>query len=340
MCIYCDLFGGSIMGCLDDDDDQTTKIERIRGKSKDFVGIHLDQCKTALALGGNEWESLIDQLFDRVTDLRNLEAAWQHLVEFEKQNPGKTEFGAVVDLTDKQIRLVLKELRRTLRNPKYMPTEGDAICWAILSHLTEKIGQTAMCAVVEPLLVEGLDPLTLTAGSEEARLNSLNATLSLATKENRLMWALVSAKDPFNNVPQDPLFDELWEILPNKKCFQLITGLTWMPDPNGISEGNRLSELLIDMYLDRTVVRKWREVHENVPLIRCGADFLILSQTKNDAKRMRADLLDILGKAAMPIDESSKSTICDLAAGETAEWLGYTISRQAEEWFHEPVGSV
>ena len=339
MCLKC-ACGGNIQGCEDRRVSWRPKIERPKGNWYDFLRAHREQCRSALAMGGPDEEQLVAQLYDRVTDVRALETAWRFLEAHERANPGTTGFAPAVGLSDKEIRRVVKHLRSMLRKPGYVPDAIDYDGWPLASRFDKQVGQKAMCLIVEPLLVHGLDPLTLSAGSEDDRQNSLSVSCDLAETSNRLVWARVSVREPFDRVPEKSLFDLVWDGMPNNRCVELIVDLTGLPSPTGIFRGCRLSELLIEFYLDRMVVRKWHEVHKNVPILRSGAEFLILCRKKDGAERMRADLLEIIREAGMPVDEAGESSICDLNAGDSVEWLGYTISRQAGEWVYEPVGSV
>ena len=339
MCLKC-ACGGNIEDCEDRRVSRRPRIERPKGNWYAFLCAHREQCRSALAVGGPDEEQLVAQLYDRATDVRALETAWRFLEAHEKGNPGTTGFAPAVGLTDKEIRCVVKHLRSMLRKPGYVPDVFDYDGWPLASRFDKQVGQKAMCLIVEPLLVHGLDPLTLSAGSDDDRLTGLGVTLDVAETSNRLVWAQTSVKEPFDRVPEKSLFDLVWEGMPNNRCVELIVDLTGLPSPTGIYQGCRLSQLLIDFYLDRAVVRKWREAHQNVPILRSGAEFLVLCQKKSGAERMRAELLKILDNAGLPVDEAAESSICDLNAGDSVEWLGYTISRQAGEWVYEPVGSV
>ena len=339
MCFFCDLFHYKFPSCPGRINGRP-KLERIKGPWYEFLPSHLQQCESALAMGGADEERLVAQLYDRATDIRTLEAAWRWLDNDKIQYPGISGTGRAVNLTDKEMRYLVTHLRNKLRKPGYVVEDHDFFLWPILSRLGDEVGRNAMCLIVQPLLVNGLDPLTLSVASDEASLNSLNVTLDLAGSKKRMVWAKASVKDPFDNVPEQHLFDMVWAGMPNNRCVQLIVDLTGLPSPTGILQGCKLSELLIDFYLDRVVVCEWREIHENVPLLRRGAEFLILCRKKDGAERMRADLVDILGKAGMPVDEAGESSISDLAAGDSAEWLGFAISRQAGEWHYEPTVSA
>lgn len=337
MCLVCVLSGCRMHDCQDRRGrSQRPKIERVKGGWHDLIVAHRQQCTAALATGGPDLERLVAQLYDRATDRRTLELAWRLLECDEKRNPGNTGFVGTVKLSERHICQVAKYLWRKLRRSECVPDVIDPVCLPVLSHFGDQISHDAMHLIVQPLLVNQIDPLTLAAGSEDDRLNSLSVSFDLAETSNRLVWAQASVRDPYNSVPQEPLSDLLWDVLPNKKCFQLITDMMWMPSPIGIFQGGRLSELLLDFYFDRTVVRKWREAHENVPLLRSGADFLVLCRSRKGAERIRADLLKILCEAGMPVDQAGESSICDLAAGDTVDWLGHAISRRNGKWQWKP----
>ncbi len=195
----------------------------------------------------------------------------------------------------------------------------------------------ALCQILDPVISPSLDELTIDDRSANEHAKGLATALKLSADTKRLVWITVSVRRLSEGVSLDRLLDLFWDYLPNRKLIFLVEDLLRTPGNNGIPPGSRLAALLMHLFLDRAVVRKWRELHPKVPLIRCGGAFLVLCTDRKAAEGLHSALTKLLHEAGLPLHQEEKETpIRDLNAGEKATLPGCTIGRRDGEWQIEP----
>lgn len=310
----------------------TPPVKRLRGRSDQFLDIHKAECAAAIAARGEKLKILIAQLHNRASDERHLGTTWSALATLEKTHPGTTAFGMVADFDSVRIRYSVKLIQRVMRNRNFCPAPDDQVWWTALSLAGDQLIRFAVFQILEPVLTPGLDQLTIRDVSDDDREHGVDAAVSLSAKKARFIWMTAKVSSPLDHVPRDRLLDLFWEKLKNRKLIFLIEDLFTTPSKNGIREGSQMAELLLDFYLDWAVVRKWRNLHPKVPLIRSDGEFLVLCRTRNGAERLYPEIMSLLKKAGMAVDKPDGPPIRDLASGETAAWLGSVISRRNDEW--------
>jgi hypothetical protein len=62
-----------------------------------------------------------------------------------------------------------------------------------------------------------------------------------------------------------------------------------------------------------------------MPLVRVADDLLVLCLDRKDAAEAHRALTDLLRPAGMPLKGSPETAIRDLAGGEDADWLGFSL---------------
>jgi hypothetical protein len=84
--------------------------------------------------------------------------------------------------------------------------------------------------------------------------------------------------------------------------------------------------LLSNVYLDRCLDRPWRKQNPGLPLLRVVDDLLVLTRDEEESAAAQTSLRSMLIAAGM-LANANKGVIRDLAAGQSIDWLGYTIRK-------------
>lgn len=308
------------------------KVVRLRGTWRTFCANHVADCQTAMAAGREGFRCLTAQLFSRISDERNLVDTWALLDFAERSNPGSTGFASVANFSVQGKREACKRIRSALRNPK---RRQDLLAWEHFELVRPIVGRlitTAAMRILAPVLEPGMDPLTIEKYAGDARDKGFKRALKTARTKKRLVWAKAVVDRPIGQIPRGNLLDVIWHEIPNRKLIRFIEESLAIPGENGIRAGNSLSDLLLEFYLDRQIMRKWRKQHPAVPLVRSSAEFVLLCKTQKGAKKLLPDLIKLLGEAGLRADHERAGSIRDLSAGQKVAWLGRVITRRGDKW--------
>jgi RNA-directed DNA polymerase len=197
-----------------------------------------------------------------------------------------------------------------------------------LVSILDRAVSRAITQVLQPFL----DPvLTASCLGYRPGRNTWHA-LALAEKEARdkglLVWLCEDVKDAFDQVPQRRLLDVLRTHVPDERMMHLLEAVIVTPQGRGVPQGGCLSPLLLNVYLHHHLDRVWRRRHPGKPLVRVADDLLVLCDTRQEADEARDRLVSLLTPAAMPLKGRMETAVRDLALGQEAAWLGYTIRAQ------------
>lgn len=131
------------------------------------------------------------------------------------------------------------------------------------------------------------------------------------------------------HVPLRRLLQTIEKILPDGELLHLLELLLPGRELPGLRQGGSLSPLMLNWYLHWFLDRRWRRDCPQIPLIRVADDLLALCRSRKQALEARAHLDRLLVPAGMPLKGTAGAAVRDLAAGETADWLGFGV-RKAE----------
>lgn len=88
-----------------------------------------------------------------------------------------------------------------------------------------------------------------------------------------------------------------------------------------------MSPLLLNLYLDHVLDRKWQRSYGHIPLIRYADDILLLCTSQAQAGEAYAAIVALLRPTGMRIKESVDVGVRALTPGNAVEWMGYAIRR-------------
>ena len=97
----------------------------------------------------------------------------------------------------------------------------------------------------------------------------------------------------------------------------------------GIKEGSSLSPLMLNLYLDKFLDKKWRTLKPDSPLIRYADDLLILCRTTSEVREADALLRELLRPYGLELKHETDIAITDLGS-DCSRWLGYDFRWQSE----------
>ncbi len=132
-------------------------------------------------------------------------------------------------------------------------------------------------------------------------------------------------------MPQERLLDVAAKYLPNERLIHLIGRLVRTSSGRGIRQGGSLSPLLLNVYLDHLLDKKWRKQHPEVPLLRVADDLLLLCRTVDEARAKREELGHKLQAAGLPLKGTRDTAVRDLAHGHDARWLGFRLTKAGKD---------
>jgi hypothetical protein len=150
----------------------------------------------------------------------------------------------------------------------------------------------------------------------------------LTTSSGSWVWVTEDIRDAFDQVPQQRLLDVVRLRLPDDGIVRLVERLVLTRAGRGLRQGGCLSPLLLNLYLDHHLDRKWRSCHPSLPLLRVADDLLALTRSGEEARQAWNDLQEALRPAGMPLKGSPSSAVRDLSGGDQADWLGFHLCRR------------
>lgn len=287
----------------------------------------------------------------RVADPRNLRCAWDHLSRYGGQSPGPNghPFGY---LENHEIWTYLRVIAQAIRNQTYKV--GSSLTVRIpkgpgrgyrtlkIQNIEDRTVARAVVQIIQPLYDPNFDPHSYGFRPGRDRQHALAWALAIAKQEGRMAWLVEDLKNAFDRVPRERLFDLLRRDLP-EDLMQLIAQFADNGRRHGVPQGNPLSPLLLNIYLDHFLDRPWRKLHTDIPLLRTADDLLVLCRTEEEARTARHDLENILLPTGMILKGNMSDSVKNLTNGDTAEWLGFqvdgrlsvTIAEQAWEKLRE-----
>ena len=106
---------------------------------------------------------------------------------------------------------------------------------------------------------------------------------------------------PSTRCPQHRLLDVVRYRLPDEGIVRLIERMVLTETGRGLRQGGCLSPLLLNLYLDHHLDRRWRMRHPDLPLIRVADDILVLTRNQEEAQQTWTDLREMLLPAGMPL---------------------------------------
>jgi retron-type reverse transcriptase len=281
----------------------------------------------------------VARLLSRTADSRNLRIAWDHLASGEGQAPGLDGI-RFTDLETHEVWDLVRALHDAILNDTYRPApdrklsipkaSGKGFRTLSIPSIPDRVVQRAIVQTAAPYLDALLDERSL------GYRPGIDVNAAVAMAEDLIVggerWVLVTEdlSNAFDHVPQRRLLDVIRRYVPDGGMMRLIERVVLTETGTGIRQGGNLSPLLLNVYLDHFLDKRWRRLHPDVALLRWADDILLLCRTRQEALQAYQDLRRLLLPAGMQLKSTPERSVHNLGAGEHAEWLGYRLTREQD----------
>jgi retron-type reverse transcriptase len=282
-------------------------------------------------------QALVGRLLRRTADTRILRLSYDRLAADGGQAPGLD--GLRYDLEDHEVWQLVRALSRAIRDGTYRAgpdrklaipkASGRGTRTLLIPAVGDRVVQKAIAMTLGPFLDEYLSDSALAyrPGSDTNRALALAERLAV-TNDSR---AVISEdlRNAFDTVPQKRLLDIVGTHVTDGPMMNLLARVVLTDTGRGIRQGGNLSPLLLNVYLDHTLDRRWRKLQPDVPLLRWADDLLILCRTREQALQAYTSLEDLLRPTGMELKHGPEKAVHDLT-GLGADWLGYRVTRKED----------
>lgn len=277
-----------------------------------------------------------------IADDRNLRAAWDHMRQYGGRSVGPDE-QQLLTIHEQSILPHLKEIQSHLSSGGYRATEEDEYICRIPKgpgrgerHVTIqdqgfRLAQRAALQILDPLLDSKLDDRCFGGRLRRGPHLALATAEQLFLDEGRKVWVTEDLRDAFCCVPIARLLQILAKHIPDKDTIKLVRGMLVGSRTPGLRQGGALSPLLLAIYLEHVLTRKWRKRHPDIPLLLYIDDILILCRSTEEARMARQSLDELLNGTGMHLKGTEKNSVRELISSRPAEWLGYQIRKESGE---------
>ena len=310
-------------------------VESHQGTPRDYLRRHERDATAAVHGDATTRTSFFATLLKRTADTRNLRMAWDYLASNGGQAPGPDGLH-YDDLDDRDVWKLLRVLRGAILADTYRPgpdrkvlipkSSGHGTRTLLLASVIDRVVQRAVVQSVQPYLDPQFDEYSFGYRPGRDRQHALAQAEQLTTASNTWVWLTEDIRDAFNQVPQHRLLDVVRLRLPDEGIVRFVQRIVLTETGRGLRQGGCLSPLLLNLYLDHHLDRRWREHHLDLPLIRVADNILVLTRNREEAHQTWNHLKEMLLPAGMPLKGSPSLAIRDLITGEHATWLGFDIT--------------
>lgn len=310
--------------------------DRHEGNEADFLRRHTAEARAARTAGTGD--ELVQKLIQRISDTRNLWLAWQYLRSNGGTAPGPNGL-RYRDVPDHDARRILRGISKQIVTGLYRPGKhrkvkiskgpGRDFRTLTIQNIEDRVVQRAIVQIVQPMLDPLFDCNSFGFRPQLCPLQAIARADALASRHGMWIWVIDDIRDAFDHVPHARLLDVIEKALPDPepRFIELIHKVIANPSKTGLRQGGSLSPLLLNLYLHHFLDRKWRKEFPEIPLIRFADDVLLLCRTRDEAAAAYARLGQMLQDAAMFLKGDPGGCIRSLGAGESGDWLGFSIRR-------------
>lgn len=318
-----------------------TKALYRRGDYEDAYDRMQATLKLAESLGSKGIEKVGPYLVRFIADNRNLRIAWDHMRRCGGLAVGPDE-QQLLSIPEGSIWPYLRNIETELRSGRYRATEDqEYVCHipkragrgerrVTIQIQDRRLAQRAALQILDPLLDPKLDDLCFGGRLRRGPHLALATAERLSRDEGRMFWVTEDLRDAFCCVPITRLLQILCKHIPDKDTIKLVRGMLAGSRTPGLRQGGALSPLLLAVYLEHVLIRKWRKLHPDIPLLLYIDDILLLCRSTAEAREARQSLTELLNGTGMHLKGTEKNSVRELVSSRPAEWLGYQIRKESE----------
>lgn len=309
------------------------------GTYQDFLSRHETEANSMTRATRQQRREFVQRLYDRVIDDRNLRLAIEHVATKGGSAPGPNGLN-LRKLDDRETWDLAHALRTLLRSGQYehgpvrttlIPKgRGRGTRPIRLANQDDRAVGRGVVQIIQPVIDPLFGNLSFGSRPRRGRDEATAAAERLALDNHQWTWVTEDLRDAFENVPRTRLLQVVRYHLPDDRLVELVSHLIGGAAGRGIPQGNPLSPLLLNIYLDWLLDRPWRRASPEIPLLRNVDDVLLLCRNRQEAQDAYRDLQRITRDATMTLKGTADTSIRDMEADQTAEWLGYGLGKEAD----------
>ena len=288
--------------------------------------------------GSAELQELAPRLLQLVADVRNLRTAWDYLDKEGGDAPGPNGL-TYRALSTGELIAMLRQLSTLILDGEYRPGPSRAVKIQKLSgngtrtltvqDIQDRVVARACVQILQPLLRPQLRQTERTASGHRQRL--LAELERHVLDEGRTLISRNDIRDAFDNVSQNRLFQTLPRLIPSPELCGLVQRCIRTDVGKGLRQGSPLSPLLLDVYLDHFLVRRWERDCPDSLLLKYVDDILIACRTRTEAEVAAERLIRMLSNCGLSTKTDAQSSVFDLADSHPVEWLGMNLQLHGDE---------
>lgn len=284
-------------------------------------------------------------LLDWIAETGNLRSAWDHLASEGGQAPGPNGM-TYLDFAKNEVWQLLRELSRTVSDGSYQPGPerrvqipkgaGRGFRTLTLQNLQDRVVARGAQQILEPLIRPRLAHTKGHCQSAPDRRRLFALVERYVCNEGLEYLVKCDIANAFDSVPIGRLAQLLPNYIPSPEVVQLVTSCIGSPCSPGLRQGSPLSPLLLDVYLDHFLEKPWQRRNTTVPLLRYADDILALCQSSEAADATGAEIERLIRNAGMRLKETGSGAVTELFVGNSTEWLGMNMFRDADSLMYSP----
>lgn len=313
------------------------------GDADDFLRRHREICSGLPSMTRAERQEVADQLLRVAADFRSAKTAWARTANDpraagpdgirQEDLPGHVQhqlFRMLGDLIEPGHYQAGKTRRVNIPKSNGKPRPID------IANLADSLASRMLAQAITPFLDLGLTPWCVGGRENHGREMALVWAMITAEKGNRWVWIAQDVRDAFPSIPRPRLRQVLLSKQLSDTTVEQIEKLIGPgAKGRGIPQGNPLSPLLLNVYLDQCLDRPWLRAHRDTPIIRYVDDVLLMLGETSDPEDCHRELDRTVQSAGMRLKHPMDKATRDLSEGEAVDWIGYRVSRTNGTWLVE-----
>lgn len=278
-----------------------------------------------------------EQLFYRASHENTLRIALEDIVDSGGKSPGPDgeDMDSYREILEEDNWAYLRDVRDWIRNNEYETQRGRIVKipkangrdmrQIEVMNIEDRMIHRAANLIISPWL----EPFFLNSSFAYRKKRSIFDALALVSQLYRSsgfkIWVTADIRNAFQSVPLRRLEQILLKYLQNEEICEYIKVLLVNSPLKGLRQGSPISGLLLNLYLHHFLDIKWANKFPETPLIRYADDILLLCATKQEARKARKNLEDMLRPTGMILKGSCEQDISRVLKTKPVDWLGFNI---------------
>lgn len=210
---------------------------------------------------------------------------------------------------------------RTVRILKETPGQFRKLT---IQNVEDRIVAKALVLILQPLLDPKFSPFSFGFRPGRGAQSALATALAYAREEGRWRWVVDDIRRAFDMIPHSRFLDACRKHFP-PEIVQVISIISYAGNKHGLRQGSPASPFFMNLFFDHFLDWRWYLIFPSLPLFRYADDVLITCETRDEVIATYSSLERRLTGVGTPLKSSAQASIHDLGAGESVDWLGYTI---------------